>query len=318
MTPHLVSLGDLVIDLIAPVSLPILPFQHQESRALSIEPGGSGNFMITAARLGLKVSAVGVLGDDLFGRFLIDVLQAEGIDTRGIEITPGATSTVVLDLIDHHEKKHVFVGNTGDGPPASYRPEIDTVLSTAGALFFQGYSLVEKRMQALAFLVVERARSLGIPAYFDVGPTTALLLPEQIRRALELTSVVMTTEDEVPLVANGLSGEEAYAYLLGSGPELLVIKQGGEGCMVIGNAEREHVPGFAVPVVDTVGAGDCFDAAFIYGRLRGLELRQCAILANAAGAACVQKVGAGRNAPSRGEIERILGYHLGEDNLAEC
>ncbi|MBZ0278988.1 MAG: carbohydrate kinase family protein, partial [Anaerolineae bacterium] len=64
--------------------------------------------------------------------------------------------------------------------------------------------------------------------------------------------------------------------------------------------------GFPVVVADTVGAGDCFNAGLIYGRLMGWDWQQAAQLANACGAAAVQKVGGGRNAPTRAEVETVL------------
>jgi sugar/nucleoside kinase (ribokinase family) len=116
----------------------------------------------------------------------------------------------------------------------------------------------------------------------------------------------MMTEDEVPLAAKGLTGDPAYDYLLGLGPQMLVVKQGGAGCLIVRGDGREQVAGFSVPVVDTVGAGDCFDAAFIYGRLQGWDWRQSAVLGNAAGGAAVQKAGAGRNVPACADVQAVL------------
>jgi sugar/nucleoside kinase (ribokinase family) len=114
------------------------------------------------------------------------------------------------------------------------------------------------------------------------------------------------TEDEVPLVSEGVTGEAAYEQLLAAGPQLVVVKRGASGCLLATPDMRDDVPGFTAKVVDTVGAGDCFDAAFIAGRLHGLSLHDSALLANATGAASVQKMGAGRNAPTCAEVKAIL------------
>jgi sugar/nucleoside kinase (ribokinase family) len=117
--------------------------------------------------------------------------------------------------------------------------------------------------------------------------------------------MLLMTEDEVPLVSQGRSGPDAYDSLLARGPRILVIKQGAAGCTVVTRDCLERVPGFQVPVVDTVGAGDCFDAAFLAGYLNGLSLWECGRLANAMGAA-VGKVDAGRNTPTCDEVVVLL------------
>lgn len=306
MTKHVVSLGDLVVDLIVPVSLPITAFQHQEARGVNPEPGGSGNFMIAGARLGMKISAIGAVGDDLFGSFLIGVLKDEGIATEGITISPATGSTIVLDLIDQRTKDHVFIGSPSQGESVEYSEVHERILKSAQALFFQGFTLHERPTAVLVPRVIQRARELNIPTYFDVGPTVRHLPFAQVQEMMGQSSVLMMTEDELPLAADGHTGEAAYDFLLRLGPALLVIKQGANGCLLVAANQRQHVPGFPVPVADTVGAGDCFDAAFIYGQLHGMSPGESATFANVVGAASVQKVGGGRNVPTCQEVKTLL------------
>lgn len=306
MNKRIVSVGDLVVDLITPVSLPILPFQHQEARSLLIEPGGGCNFVIMASRLGADVLAVGALGDDVFGTQLLQVLRAEGVDTRGVTVYPDSRTTVVYALIDLAKKEHVFIGCPGGGPDVYYSDSLDVIIKSGGAIFLQGYNLHERQIESLIANVVERGRLAGIPIYFDVGPTVRHVPFERVRGVVEGSDVLMMTEDELPLAANGRHGESAYEFLLELGPHTLVIKQGAKGCSLVSRDFREYVAGFQVNVVDTVGAGDCFDAAFIYGQLLGFDLRTSARLANATGAASVQKMGAGRNVPTCAEVQAIL------------
>lgn len=306
MSKHVVSLGDLVIDLIAPVTLPIQPFHHQETRGAYLEAGGSGNFLIAGARIGLNMSAVGAIGDDVFGRFLLDVLQAEGINTQGVAVQAKTSSVLVLDLIDHARHEHVFVGSHSDGEAAPYTTEMQAIVAACDAVFAQGFTLHERPTSILLHEVFAHARRLGIPVFFDVGPTVRHLPYEQVRNILQQADILMMTEDELPLAANGLAGEAAYQDLLATGAHTLVIKQGPKGCTIVRHDHQEQVPGFVVPLVDTVGAGDCFDAAFIYGKVHGFDDRKAAQIANAVGAASVQKVGAGRNAPTCAEVNAVF------------
>lgn len=306
MTGRVVSVGDLVLDLILPVSLPVLPAKHQHVEFLRVEPGGAANLMLAARNLGLEVAAVGSVGDDLFGRQMVSTLQDAGIETSGIALTPGAQSSAVLVLTDQQSGEHVFVGHYSEGPAATFTDAMEMAIALAGAVFVAGYTLSEKRTLALTTTAVERARALNIPVYFDAGPMMAMAAPEQVTWALAHSDVLLMTEEEVPLMSGGATDDEAYARLLQAGPRVLVVKHGPGGCMVVTETAREQVEGFPVEVVDTVGAGDCFAAAFIAGQLASLSLRDSAVLANAMGAATVQKVGAGRNAPTCAEVAAVL------------
>jgi len=306
MNKHIVSMGDLVLDVILPVRLPVLPGQHQESGARRIEPGGASNVMIAARHMGLNVAAAGTVGGDAFGRAILDALQAERIDTTHVVCVPGSTSTLVIVLTDRETGEHTFVGDYGQGPEVPYPAELDATIASTDALFVQGYTLAETRVLPMARSAIGRATMSRIPVILDVGPFMAHVSAADRTRVLEHATLVLMTEDEVPLISPGRSGNDAYDFLLSQGPHTLVIKQGPAGCTVVTQDRLKRVPGFQVPVVDTVGAGDCFNGAFMAGYLHGLSLWECGRLANAMGAAAVGRMGAGRNAPTCDDVMAIL------------
>jgi sugar/nucleoside kinase (ribokinase family) len=94
--------------------------------------------------------------------------------------------------------------------------------------------------------------------------------------------------------------------LLALGPATVVVKQGAAGCTVATAEGAFQSPGFPVEVVDTVGAGDSFAAAFIAGRLRGGSLAEAARLANAMGALATTQRGAGTRIPPREALLAML------------
>jgi sugar/nucleoside kinase (ribokinase family) len=301
---NVVSVGDLVLDIILSAKLPVT--MHQDVPYRRVEPGGAGNFTIAARHLGLNVMAVGAVGADVFGRHILDILSNEGVNISGVVAVPGSTTTLVIALTDQLSGDHVFIGHYGVGPEVPYPDHIDELIEAADAFFIQGYTLAERRVVPMALRALQRAEKLNVPIYLDVGPLIAQVSPERTRRVLERAAVILMTEEEAPLVSEGRSGEHAYEYLLASGPQTLVVKRGGSGCLLVTREQRTEVPGFPANIVDTVGAGDCFDAAFIAGQLWGFGLRDSALLANAMGAASVQKMGAGSNAPTCPEVVAVL------------
>jgi sugar/nucleoside kinase (ribokinase family) len=90
------------------------------------------------------------------------------------------------------------------------------------------------------------------------------------------------------------------------GPSLVIIKRGAAGCLLLDRAGCELAPGYPVEVWDKTGAGDSLAGATIYGYLRDLTLPELGILANATGAAKVQKRGTGHNMPWPADIQVVL------------
>ena len=299
----IVSVGDLVADVI--VSIPRLPAQagqHQVANDVRLEPGGGANFLIAGARLGAQMAAIGVLGDDDWGRRVAALTRAEGVDMSAV--AHSGTTTTVIVLVGQ-AGGHVFLGKYGHGPTLSLTPQAADLAARGGALYVAGYTLREARLADLALDTMKIARQAGVPVCFDPGPQMADVPPTVWAAALPLVDVLLATEDELPLLAPG--GD--IAALLAAGPRTVVVKRGGAGCAVYHGSPAEaavEMAGHPVPVVDTSAAGDSFNAGFLVELRRGWTVTACARLANAVGAAKVQKLGGGRSVPTRAQVQAVL------------
>ena len=302
MSCRIVTIGDLTADLVMPVKMPIQPGQSQQMPWHSVEPGGAGNFLIAGQRLGAQMVALGAVGNDLYGRYVLDELSAEGINVEGVTVAPGMPTTVVAVLFEPDAAKFSYVWYGGHGDPLPVDDTTRRLIGEGDVLFMQGFTLCEASLRPL----VEYSFTAGKPIWFDVGPATKDVPDEDRARIRQHAYALMTTEEELPLIADKKTGQKAYDFLLASGPQLLVIKQGKQGCSVITKTEQFEVPAFPVTARDLIGAGDSFNAAFIYGTLYGLPLHETAILANATGGAKVQKLGTGRAMPTRAEVAAVL------------
>lgn len=304
--PRILSVGDLVLDLVTEVKLPIEANKHQEVPTVRPEPGGGCNFLIAGARMGAEMFALGSVGWDGFGQLILDGLRGNNIDTSGVFVAPGSVTAVVYDLIDPRTHEHSFIGAYATGDPMPFTEMGEELVQKADALFLQGYTLLEKQLPALVDATLARARALRKPIYFDVGPPAASVPLNRLQTVLRFVDTLMLTAEELSIVVPNTPETLAYQILFGYGIRRIVIKRGGSGSTILSSYTRHDTPAFRVPVLDTVGAGDCFDAAFMYGELSGLPTDRAAILANAMGGACVQKVAAGRNAPTRDEVKAVL------------
>jgi sugar/nucleoside kinase (ribokinase family) len=292
----------LVADLI--VAIPTLPAeagQHQNADEIRLEPGGGANFLIAGARLGYPMAAIGVLGDDHWGRLVAALIEAEGVDLAGVQRV--GTTTMVIVLVSQ-SGEHVFLGKHGQtGKIVLTELEI-TMIKGAGAIYLAGYTLLEAGLVELALEATRLAKQTGIPIFFDPGPQIAQVSPALRQTFLSLVDTVFAAEAEIPLLVSG-----SVTDLINLGPSTVVVKRGPAGCVIYERDQQSpllEAPGYPVPVVDTSAAGDSFNAGFMAARLWGWSLADAARLANAVGAAKVKKLGGGRNVPTLAEVRAII------------
>jgi sugar/nucleoside kinase (ribokinase family) len=308
MPYHVVTLGDLVADLIVPLAeLPVQPLAHQVARDIAIEPGSTGSVLVLASRLGLRAQALGVVGDDFFGERVRAVLVGAGVDVSAVLAPPGSRTTASIVLIDD-AAQHVFVWMRGTGAPQPLGPAGRAAVERADAVFTTGYALQPPATFTPAAVAeaVELAHARGAPVFFDLGPVAHMIEPATLDAVVGRTTVFLATAEELAGWLGEPDPERAAALVRARGPRLVVVKLGPDGCLVAGDGPAELVDGFQVPVRNTAGAGDSFSAACMHGYLRGLPPRQLGQLCNAVGALAVTKLGTGTRLPERDEIARFL------------
>jgi len=303
----ILSLGDLVSDLnVAIQSLPVVHQGHQLVDHVQLEPGGAGNFMLAGARLGCQMIALGVVGDDIYGREMLEVLESEGVETKDVIRQPDGNTTLVFVLADNHGH-HVFLGQVGHGPQVSLQENWKAALRSADAVHSYGYTLREERLAPTLLAGMEYALSCGKMVFFDPGPHVVNVPYEKRLQALGRCSAVLLTEEEIPLVVPGGQGLADAPRLFSDTVKLVVVKLGSEGSVALtADGRRAEHPGFTVPLVDSTAAGDSFAAAFIASWLQGRPLVDVLAIANAMGAAKVQKPGSGRQVPTLAEVRAVL------------
>jgi ribokinase len=307
MQRTVVTFGDLVVDLILSIpELPLRPNKHQMAHAMFAEPGGMGNFLIMASRLGLKPIALGTIGDDVHALAMKTSLQAEGVDTSSITVASGRQSTVAMVFISDTQE-HVFLGVTGSARiTGANLTEVGNKVSKADAFFTNGYVFHESDPSHLAIDAMKLAHQAGVQVYFDPGPQVQHVDRTMILDAIAQADGVFLTLEEAAALLGHMSPERVARDLLSEGPKLVAIKMGPAGCLIADSHEQTTREAFRVEVRDTAGAGDAFDAAVVYGIQCGLSLGETAALANAVGGATVSKVGTGTRLPSRAEVVGLL------------
>lgn len=250
--------------------------------------GGSGAIMAcAAARLGLHVVLCGVTGEDLFGRFIREHLEERGVDTRGLVTDPGRRTGVTVVLSGPEDRAILTMpGTIGD-----LRAELiaDGLLGQARHTHVSSYFL-QRRLQPDLPELFGRVHAEGGTTSIDPNWDPTERWDGGLVGVLSTTDLFFPNAVEVTRVAHISDVGEAISRLHAEGVTV-VVKQGDRGATAgLGNGSV-HVAGLPVPVVDTTGAGDSFDAGFLAAWLGGAPLERALAIANVCGALSTRATG---------------------------
>lgn len=312
---HSIFLTFPLVDMTVPIEgeLPIHANTTTPIHVVINEPGGPANIIIAAQRVGCNILPVGAVGDDYYGRFLLDAYAKEGIDISRMTVHPGLETRKVIVLVDqrgHHAYISMLDGDF-DCPE-----DLSDLLAEARSLCVSGYMLLDKTAGSKILELIHQARLDGKAIFFDPGPLISQIRADWIERVLSDSSAVILNDEEAELLS-GLCGVEACAQAIAKRTQgWVVVKAGSKGCYIEINGVGTWYPGFSVSMVDTTGAGDTFLGAFIHAFLSDWDQETVALFCNAMGAAMVAKQGSGSQAPSFEELIAVLeagGYAVPEE-----
>jgi sulfofructose kinase len=268
-------------------------------RSLDVQGGGpAATALVTLSRLGMRAAIIAKTGDDLPGRMALAELARESVDTSGVIVQKGARSQCSLILIDEPTGKRTVLWTRGSVDPLS-PSEIDPgmVLSTRCLLIDD----LEWRAQEAA---ARRARDAGIPVVMDAGSVR-----EGVENLVPLATHLVASEGFPPAFTGAGDPTEAAAALLEMGPDVVVVTLGARGCFAMDvDGARLEQPGFAVKVVDTLGAGDVFHGAYVRGLLEDWDLPRVLEFACAVAALKCTVHGGRAGIPSMAEAAAFLGW----------
>ena len=265
--------------------------------------GGSGAILACgAAKLGLRVGICGVVGDDLFGRFMRDRLETAGVDVDGL-LVDGDTPTGITVVLSGTQDRAIL---TMPGAIASLRADLidPDVLSRARHVHVSSYYL-QTHLSPDVPTVFDRVRQAGATTSIDPNWDPTERWDGDLLAALSKTDVFLPNAMEATRLARTSDLEEALR-ILGARADLVVVKNGDHGALAGGQGQLHRVEGLPGEVVDTTGAGDSFDAGFLAAWLAGEPIERALAVANACGALSTRASGGVAAQPSMDEALALL------------
>lgn len=290
------------------------------------------NIAIGTARLGLKSAVITRVGDEQMGRFILEQLEREGVETRGVVVDPKRlTSLVILGVRDEKTFPLIFY-RTDCADAALDESEIDEeFIASARAVVVTGTHFSIPGAAAAQRKAIALARKHGRKVAFDVDYRPNLwglaghgageeryirsdTVTQHLQAILPDCDLVVGTEEELHVAGGSEDTLTAIRTIRSLSTATIVCKRGPMGCVVFPGPIPASLedgikgPGFPVEVYNVLGAGDAFMSGFLRGWLRDEPIETCCAYANAGGAFAVSRLLCSPDSPTFPELQHFLAH----------
>jgi sugar/nucleoside kinase (ribokinase family) len=281
------TMGEILVEVMRPRSgIPL----YEPAEFLGPYPSGApAIFIDTVARLGQPCGIIGGVGEDDFGRCVLDRLQADGVNcTQVLRVPHRATAVAFVTYFEDGSRKFIFHIDGTPAVEAGYTPAAE--LGDVAFFHIMGCSLMANdAFRRNIIRTLESLHDQGAKISFDPNIRPELLgergLDEAIGPVLDRCAVLIPGRAELELLTGEGDVEAGVQQLFDTRPvEIVVVKQGKKGSTIYTQADAIDIPPYRTHEVDPTGAGDCFDGAFLCGLVDERPLEECGQMASAAGA----------------------------------
>ncbi|HEY5312572.1 MAG TPA: sugar kinase [Pirellulales bacterium] len=304
------SVGLLVADhLCAPIAHLPAAGELVLADRLELNIGGcASNAAMDLARVSVKVGVVGCVGQDAFGRFVLDTLAGAGVEISSIRQLAGVgtSGTLIVNVAGQDRRFIHAIGANGHLTAADIPRDR---MRRAKVLYVGGYFVMPALDADELAQLFREARAAGVTTVLDVvlpgpgdyWPALERLLPE--------CDVFLPNNDEAAVITGLTDPHQQAERFRRAGAGTVVITCGEAGTVLVTEGLRVQAAAHRMPYVGGTGAGDAFDAGYIAGLLEGGDPLRCLAWGSALGASCVRSISATDSVFTRPEAEQFIRDH---------
>ncbi len=259
-------------------------------------------FACGAARLGLKVAFIGKVGDDYFGHYMLDAMQNYGMDITGVLISTKIKTG--LSVIINNESDRAILTYLGAISELKFDEVNLEIINNARHLHLGSYFML-KILRPDIDKLFKIAKEAGLSTSLDTNFDPLQKWGKELLKTLKSTDMFFPNEREVESIA-GVNDLDSAIMKLSTTVPYLVVKLGPKGAIATYNGEKVTSPALDQKVIDTIGAGDSFDAGFVFGILKGWNLDKCLRSACICGSLSTRSFGGTNSQPTLKELQAYL------------
>lgn len=304
-------LGEVAIDVIlagvdkAPKSWSTLG----RTKAAGIFTAGSAGYVAQCySKLGGRAAIVGRIGDDQVGQMILDGFRQSNVSTRYLIVDKQARTEVSTVLVYNNGNKASIISKV---PSLDSRFLDLTFLNKTRALHIGGYLLIPSLWRNNIRRLLRKATRENVVISLDPQMSATGEWSRAFRGIFEQLHILLLDEMEARRISKKKRLTAAIEHLHRNGVQIVAVKAGKKGCVVSGGGKLYSVRALRQTVVSTIGAGDAFDAAFIYGILKKWPLKKVAEFSNAAAGVSTTQLGCATAIPQAKHLERLVGAYYG-------
>ena len=286
---------------------PMVEFNQLEDRHYMQGYGGdSSNMVIAAARSGASTAYFTRVGDDQFGRMLLDLWKREGVDTSAVIVDRAAPTGVYF--VTHAPQGHAFSYLRAGSAASRMRPEELPDLEKASVVHASGISMAISQSACdtvlAAFEGAKRKISFDSNLRLKLWPLERAR--EMIGKAAAMADYFFPSLEDAQALSGAKSPEENLEWAHSLGAKTVFLKLGADGVLVSDGTRQERIAGVKVKALDATGAGDCFCGAALARLAAGDSVWEAARYANAAAALATTGFGAVDPLPRPAAVDALL------------
>jgi len=316
-TSGLVAFGEVALDIIlagvdqVPRRWSILGTARA---ACAVSAGSAGYVAQCFAKLGGRASILGKIGMDNVGRLVLDGFDGCGVSTKELIIDREAETEISAVFLYNDGNKSSVVSNILPLRPNEFSKK---GLTNGRAFHFAGYLLYPNLWGKRAISLFKMVKNEGLFVSADPQMSATGDWSRPFQGILEHLDVLLLDEEEARRISRRKRVQDAIESLLRNGPRIVAVKSGRRGCTVGYEDRIRRIKAYQVKIASTIGAGDAFDAAFIYGSLKNWSVEKTACFANVIAAISTTQYGCMTAIPTAKTAEKISQAYYG-NQLWKC
>ena len=302
------TIGECMV-VFAPTEKVTIKYAHTMGKRVA---GAESNTAIGLTKLGKKAGWFSRIGDDSFGEYIVHELGGHGVDTSSVIVCESLPTGIMFKEPTIDQQTSVYYYRKGSAASAMSKSDLpfEQIKNTKILLISGVTPALSDSCCETIFEAVNFAKQNNITVCFD--PNVRLKLwgeakaKEVLNKILALSDIVLLGDDEAQILLGTKQPEIIISKLKELGVSKIAVKLSENGAVVADEFETHRIPVVTATVVDTIGAGDAFNAGFLYGILENKSIKESGEIAAIMGACAVSTMGDIEGLPSKKQLDVVL------------